>query len=142
MSPDLRTIGPKLRKLLPLLSSDKDGEVVATARAIERTLRSEGFDLHDLAAVVEREPERTSPVHPDPQPYSYRPRPCRWERLRSDEKVVALDAIQGLQLSAWEEQFVASVGEMVRGTPHVTLTQKQVAALNRLLARVSGGDTW
>jgi hypothetical protein len=56
--------------------------------------------------------------------------------------VVALDAIQGLQLSAWGEQFAASVGEMVRGTPHVALSHKQVAALNRLLARVSGGETW
>ncbi len=40
----------KLSKLLPLLGSDKDGEVIAAARAINHALASEKFDLHDLAA--------------------------------------------------------------------------------------------
>jgi hypothetical protein len=39
----------KLEKLIPLLASDHDGEVVAAARAIGSALASEGFDLHDLA---------------------------------------------------------------------------------------------
>lgn len=50
-------IAAKLAKLIPLLSSDKDGEVVATARATERTLPAEGFDWHGLASAVTREPE-------------------------------------------------------------------------------------
>ena len=41
--PALAPIAPKLAKLILLLSSDKDGEVVATARAIERTLQAEGM---------------------------------------------------------------------------------------------------
>lgn len=43
---------PKLAKLLPLLASDQDGEVVATARAISRTLASAGSDFHALAAAL------------------------------------------------------------------------------------------
>jgi hypothetical protein len=43
---------PKLAKLLPLLSSDKDGEVVAAARAIGRTLAASGADWHDLIKVL------------------------------------------------------------------------------------------
>src|SRR5262249_37574836 len=39
----------KLGKLIRLLSSDKDGEVLAAARAIGRTLDSEKLTIHDLA---------------------------------------------------------------------------------------------
>ena len=43
----------KIQKLLKLLSSNNDGEVVAAARAIMRTLESEGADIHELAERVE-----------------------------------------------------------------------------------------
>jgi hypothetical protein len=46
------TIAPTLGKLIPLLASDHDGEVVATARAIDRVLKSSGRDWHDLAATI------------------------------------------------------------------------------------------
>jgi len=52
----LALVAPKLAKLIPLLSSDKDGEVVATARAIGRTLKNAGLDFHTLAHALE-EPE-------------------------------------------------------------------------------------
>ena len=42
----------RLAKLLPLLSSDKDGEVVAAARAISRTLTAAGSDWHGLVAAM------------------------------------------------------------------------------------------
>lgn len=42
----------RLRKLIPLLSSDKDGEVVAAARAIGRELRAANRDWHWLAALA------------------------------------------------------------------------------------------
>jgi hypothetical protein len=42
----------KLGKLLKMLSSSSDGEVVAAARAIMRTLENEGGDIHELAARV------------------------------------------------------------------------------------------
>ncbi|KQP02628.1 hypothetical protein [Methylobacterium sp. Leaf93] len=42
------SIQPKLIKLLPLLGSDNDGEVVSTVWAIGRTLASAGADFHDL----------------------------------------------------------------------------------------------
>jgi hypothetical protein len=52
----LAPVASKIAKLIPLLASHHDGEVVATARAIERTLKSAGLDLHALADVVEHEP--------------------------------------------------------------------------------------
>jgi hypothetical protein len=42
----------KLAKMIPRLSSDHDGEIVATAHAIQRTLQSSGRDWHDLAAAM------------------------------------------------------------------------------------------
>ena len=42
----------KLEKLLKLLTSDKDGEVIAAARAIKRTLDGAGTDIHELAARI------------------------------------------------------------------------------------------
>jgi hypothetical protein len=48
MISDLRR---QLPKLLGLLSSDNDGEVLATVRAIGRLLKANGSDFHDLAIV-------------------------------------------------------------------------------------------
>jgi hypothetical protein len=42
----------KLEKLIKLLSSDRDGEVLAAVRAIQRTLNGAGTDIHELAARV------------------------------------------------------------------------------------------
>jgi hypothetical protein len=49
MSPKLAV---RLSKLLPLLASDKEGEVLATVQAIRAALLGEGLDLHDLSASI------------------------------------------------------------------------------------------
>jgi hypothetical protein len=43
---------PVISRMIPRLGSPRDGEVVATARAIERVLKSEKRDWHDLATAV------------------------------------------------------------------------------------------
>ena len=75
-----RAVAPQLAKLIPRLASNHDGEVVATARAIERVLKSGGFDWHDLAAVV-----CTSP--PPPKSWRSLARFCadRWRLLSERE---------------------------------------------------------
>jgi hypothetical protein len=45
----LAPIADRLGKLLRLLSSNHDGEVVAAARGIDRTLKNAGLDIHVLA---------------------------------------------------------------------------------------------
>ncbi len=42
----------KITKLVPRLASDFDGEVVATARAIGRALKSAGRHWHDVADAI------------------------------------------------------------------------------------------
>jgi hypothetical protein len=50
---DLASISTKLANFIRLLASDKDGEVVASARAIVRTLANIGADIHDIANRIE-----------------------------------------------------------------------------------------
>jgi hypothetical protein len=70
--PDLRQVQPygtvlamtpsaqdKLGKLLRMLSSDKDGEVLAATAAIKRTLANEGLDIHSLADALCRPAPRS-----------------------------------------------------------------------------------
>jgi hypothetical protein len=60
----------KLAKLVLLLSSDEDGEVLAAASAIKRTLAAEGSDIHALAdALCRPQPQqKEEPRRPPPPP--------------------------------------------------------------------------
>lgn len=49
MSDTLAPIADKLQRLVRLLSSDQDGEVIAAARALTRTLKGAKLDIHVLA---------------------------------------------------------------------------------------------
>ena len=49
MSDELAPIAYKLQRYIRLLSSDIDGEVIAAARALNRTLKNFKLDIHALA---------------------------------------------------------------------------------------------
>lgn len=114
-APDL---GVRLGKLIPRLSSNHDGEVVATARAIGRVLEAEKLDLHDLAAAVVtgfRTPSKAAPA-PSPTPSrSRRPKPSPppsraprtpFQQVAMEVLRVALD-----RLTKRENQFLVSLLE-------------------------------
>jgi hypothetical protein len=66
---DLAIITPKLSKLIPMLATEHDGEVVATVRAINRTLKAAGMDFHALVeALCELKPTYAPPPPPSPEP--------------------------------------------------------------------------
>jgi hypothetical protein len=137
-------IASKISKLLPLLASDKDGEVLGAARAIHRTLQSAGSDLHDLAARLSRDNAPPDPeLDADPPPQAQKPppwgkpaAPCRWGDLSPDERKNALVIISTLSLSDWERRFLASISDRVVRAPWVSLSAKQVDILNGMLQRV------
>jgi hypothetical protein len=60
MADALTPIAAKLATFIRLLSSDKDGEVVAAARAMQRTLKAAGADIHALADRVEKSNDKLS----------------------------------------------------------------------------------
>src|SRR5258706_12066344 len=52
----------RLKKLIPMLASDQDGEKLATVGAIIRTLQANGSDLHDLATKLSKQQKQTIPL--------------------------------------------------------------------------------
>lgn len=103
-------IAPTIGKLIPRLASEHDGEIVATAKAIERVLKSCGFDWHDLAAAVSQ---------PATQPSS------DWRRT------ACYCAGQASRLSNRELDFIASLAQW-RGEP----TEKQQKWLRDIAERL------
>jgi hypothetical protein len=51
---DLAPVAGKLGSIVRMLSSDREGEIVAAARALGRTLKSAGLDIHALAERIEQ----------------------------------------------------------------------------------------
>jgi hypothetical protein len=113
-------VNDKVTKLLLPLASNHDGEVVATAWAIERLLRADGMDLHDLAAAI------TPP--PVPRPVSTR-RHCR----TPDWRTMACQCLRNPSLLRPREyEFLLDVSR------YQTLTPKQVQWLADIHQRVTG----
>ena len=54
MTDALAPIAARVATFIRLLSSDKEGEIVAAAHAIKRTLKAAGSDIHALAERVEK----------------------------------------------------------------------------------------
>jgi hypothetical protein len=66
----------RLKKLLLMLSSSSEGEVVNAARLIDSTLRDAGSDWHDLAGTL------TSRPRPNHQPPPRDDGPLDWRQQR------------------------------------------------------------
>ncbi len=118
---------PKIAKLIPLLASEHDGEVVATARAIERVLKGEGLDLHSLVeALCEPAPVAYVPPPPTEKKPETWDEIARWCRTRDAG-----------DLSSKERKFV---WDMVRraGTG-VEPTDKQLKWLRAIHVKLQWG---
>jgi hypothetical protein len=53
MSADKKTLEQRIAMVIRLLASDKDGEIIAAAHALKRTLASAGTDFNGLAHGIE-----------------------------------------------------------------------------------------
>ena len=89
----------RLAKLIRLLSSDRPGEVVAAAGAINRALQAAGLDIHRLAEVVERSPLVPGQMPPTPDAGDN----GNWRAMR--RFCAGHDAL----LSAREKEFIADI---------------------------------
>jgi hypothetical protein len=92
----------RIGKLIRLLSSDRPGEVVAAAGAINRALQAAGLDIHRLAEVIERSPLDDPGQMPDAD---------GWRAMRR------FCAERAARLSAREQQFIADLKYWHRPTP-------------------------
>jgi hypothetical protein len=112
----------KLAKLVRLLSSDKDGEVLAAASAIKRTLAAEGSDIHALADALCRPQQRQESRRP-PSP----PREDDWHGMACECQA------RSYRLSEREQGFI---DDMVDWTAFREPTEKQQAWLLSIYRRV------
>lgn len=143
LSPSVVT---KISKLVPRLASNHDGEVVATARAITRTLRSAGNDLHDVVAMLSTPGseqivyrDRPKPAKPKKQrqrpPVDWSDEDCLEEVLRDGERLLAearLDGGQrGFVISALDR--AGELGQSFR------MSVKQLAWFRRIVVEKLGG---
>jgi len=67
---DMAVVAPKLSKLIPMLATDHDGEVIATVRAISRTLKGAGMDFHNLVEALGEHKQTYTPPTKAPAPTS------------------------------------------------------------------------
>jgi hypothetical protein len=148
---DLAPITPKLANLIRRLSSDQDGEVVATVRALIRTLQGIGADIHyvadriehsnngafsesDMQQVydagikvgIEREQQRAiynSPINSTLQMPSAR-----------DMALYCYQRIDELKRD-WEHEFITNMASWTRVRP---LSPKQQAHLEKIYLKLGG----
>ena len=102
----------RLGRIIAMLGSDKDGEVLAAVAALKRTLNASGGDLHDLVALLEGKVRVV---------YSKSSTPLLWR-----DKVAACLKEWNF-LNEWEKDFIQKLS-MQRYIP----TEKQAAVLNKL----------
>ena len=119
---------PVLGKLIPKLSTPFDAERLATVAAIERALRSEKLDWHDLAsaAVAQAGLPRTTCKATDGAP-------PRWADLDGEERLQWLAALSAEpRLNNWSITFVNSIAAQVRAG--CRLSPKQAGCIDKILA--------
>ena len=136
LSTELR---PKLARLVPLLGSDKPGEVAATVAAIERTLVAAKCDWHDLAAalVYQPEPKRRSSTQSQAD---YSMWPARWS---PSSPCWTMDALRtglsdGIYTTDFEIRFARDIADKIDDGP-CRFSERQVKTINVLLGKLRRG---
>jgi hypothetical protein len=126
-------LSKKLSKLIPLLASDKEGEVVATARAIIDALTKEGFDLHDLASSLRVGSDLSNGISYGPVAVS-----PNFDELSNFKRRAWLAALSKLDwLTALERETVQDVNNRVIVGIDFHLDSKRKRRINEPLARAS-----
>ena len=141
------SIRPVLAFLIPLLASDRDGEALGAARAIERKLVAAGLDFHDLAAVVAGTSPAVLDITPDTAA-SPRPKSKRAETWRPPVSVELDDERRGSLLAALSDAVADArlrhfdrldcltlIARLERGTPP---TEKMLERAERIFDGLRG----
>jgi hypothetical protein len=130
MTARLDQIAPRLKKLLLMLSSERDGEVVNAARLIGSTLQNAGHDWHDLAGALVDPAARSQPKpRPAPRDDHHNSGSIDWREAR-DFCLQHRNLLRGREL-----EFVTDLTHW-RGS----LTEKQASwltAIHRRLRRTA-----
>jgi hypothetical protein len=151
---DLTAITGKLAIFIRLLASDKDGEVVAAAHALVRTLNGIGADIHDVAERIEHSGNGALSEHEMQEIYNAGIKEgarVAIQKMRAQmphgppsfsapqfpsAADMALYCYQGLdRCNEWETEFATNMAAWTRRRP---LTVKQQARLEELFIKLGG----
>ena len=130
----------KLGKLVPLLSSNRDGERVGAVAAIERVLKGAGLDWHDFTGWI------TAPPPAAPPPPPQRPHPANPEdelgmSMLDHELVALVEALRAARrFTARSEKFLDSLLERARHFDVGHLSPKQKRWLKDLALKAKGAS--
>jgi hypothetical protein len=131
----------KLGKLVPMLSSNQDGERVGAVAAIERVLKSAGLDWHDFTGWITAPPPAAPPSPPPRQR-----RPANSEdklgmSMHDHELVSLVEALRAsCRFTARSEEFLDSLLERAGRFDVVHLSQKQKRWLEDLALKAKGAS--
>ena len=114
----------RVSKLVLMLSSKHDGEVISAAHAISRMLKSNGADWHDLVAGLRQQPKPQPDAPRDADDDVSHWREMRKACLRHPDR-----------LRDRERQFLESIANWTGD-----LTAKQFDWLKAIYSRVKPGD--
>jgi len=130
----------KLVKILRMFSSSHDGEVAAAARRAHELVRSRSLDWDDLIIPIKA---ASSGQQQRRQEYSWSPPPPPPPPPPPEEDETFLIRRCGereINLSNWEREFVASIGESI--VEWGRLTPKQRAVLDRIVNKLKVRGVW
>lgn len=133
LSPAVRD---KLGKLLPMLSSEHNGERIGAVAAIGRVLKNAGYDWHDLTGLL---------TAATPAPPLHRPQAADDDMplaMLDRELVDLVAAIRatGMRFTARSEEFLNSLLERARHYDVVHLSPKQKRWLEDLALKARGAS--
>jgi hypothetical protein len=131
----------KLGKLVPLLSSDQDGERVGAVAAIERVLKSAGLDWHDFTGWITAPPAAAPPPPPPRQPRPADPEDELGMSVLDHELVSLVEALRASRrFTARSEEFLDSLLERAGRFDVVHLSPKQKRWLEDLALKAKGAS--
>ena len=138
----LESIAPKLAKMIPLLGSDKIGEVASCAAAIGRLLIGVGANWHDLAAlsgITEHPSQKQTRGQEQPKKTRVKKQPTQAHQTSDTEeaahlhkRMIAAILSDVHALSSWDRKFVESLQRLTASRN--VLSETQAALLTKIYA--------
>jgi hypothetical protein len=129
----------KLGKLVPLLSSNQDGERVGAVAAIERVLKAAGYDWHDLTGLITSPPAAAPSPPPPHRPAD--PQDDLGVSMLDHELVSLVEALRAARrFTARSEEFLDSMLERAGRFDVVHLSPKQKRWLEDLALKAKGAS--
>ena len=125
MTTALTTVAPKIAKLVPMLASDRDGEVLGAVRALGRTLKAATL-ISTISPPRSLAPNRTT-----------RETPVCWRDIHPVRTPgMDLEMRASRRLTDWEQNFVASIYAQFDLSLGARSRRNKKAVIDRIICKI------